>query len=84
MVGAMTTQRKTAPALETVEVLLDEVDECYNRFSKIRRELSRVRRGSGPFLDLMAHLEVELFTLKQKTEHAHEALEEFQESLPDE
>jgi hypothetical protein len=80
----MTTQRKTAPTLETVGVLLDEVDEYYERFSKIRRKLSRVRRGSGPFLDLLADLEVELFTLKQKTEHAHEALEELEESLPDE
>jgi hypothetical protein len=59
-----------------VKVLLDEVDEYYERFSKIRRKLSRVRRGSGTFLDLLADLEVELFTLKQKTEHAHEALEE--------
>ncbi len=50
----MTSQKKTAPALETVEVLLDEVDEYYERFSKFRRKLSRLRRGSGPFLDLLA------------------------------
>jgi hypothetical protein len=35
-------------------------------------------------LDLLADLEVELFTLKLKTEHAYEALEEFEDSLPDE
>ncbi len=80
----MTTQRKTVPTLETVEALLDEVDEYYERFSKIRRKLCRLRRGSGPFLDLLADLEVELFTLKLKAEHAHEALDEFEESLPEE
>jgi hypothetical protein len=84
MVGLMTTQKKTAPALETVEVLLDEVDEYYERFDRIRRKLKGLRRGSGPFLDLLADLEVELFTLKLKTEHAHEALEVFEDSLPDE
>jgi hypothetical protein len=67
-----------------VGVLLDEADEYYERFSKIRRKLGRVRRGSGPFLDLLADLEVELFTMKQRTEHAHEALEELEELLPDE
>ena len=38
------TQRKTAPALETVEVLLDEVDEYYERFNKIHRKLKGLRR----------------------------------------
>lgn len=77
----MASQKRTAPMLGTVEVLLDEVDEYYDRFSKVRRKLSRLRRGSGPYLDLLAALEVELFTLKLKTEHAHEALDEFEESL---
>jgi hypothetical protein len=31
----MTTQRKTAPALETVEVLLDEVVDYYDRFDRL-------------------------------------------------
>ncbi len=79
----MPIQKRTAPTLETVIVLLDEVDEYYDRFSKIRRKLARLRQGSEPYLDLLAELEVELFTLKLKTEHAHQALDDFEESLPD-
>lgn len=75
---------RTQPSLETLEALLDEVNEYYERVRKIRQKLSRLRRGSDAYLDLLPDLETELFTLKLKVEHAHEALEEFTESLPDE
>jgi len=42
-----------------------------------------LRRGSGPYLDVLADLDVELLALKLKAEYAHEALEEFEDSLPD-
>ncbi len=75
---------KTIPAgIETVEVLLDEVDEYYRRFHRVRQKLSRFKRGSEPYLDRLPDLDVELFALKLKAEHAHEALEEFEDSLPD-
>jgi hypothetical protein len=42
-----------------------------------------LRRGTGPYLDVLADLDVELFALKLKAERAHEAVEEFEDSLPD-
>ena len=79
----MPTQKTAPPTLETVELLVDEVGEYYDRFNRLRRRLARLRRGSEPYLDVLADLDVELFALKLKAEHAHEALEEFEDSLPD-
>jgi hypothetical protein len=42
-----------------------------------------LRRGSEAYLDLLADPDVEIFALKLKAEHAHEALEQFEDSLPD-
>lgn len=63
--------------------VLDEVDEYSGRLQKIRRKLSRLRRGSDAYLDLLPDLEVVLDVLRSKAEHAHEALEDFEESLTD-
>ena len=71
------------PTLSTIERLLDEVDEYSGRLEKIRTKLSRLRRGSEAYLDLLPDLEVVLDVLRSKAEHAHEALEDFEESLPD-
>jgi hypothetical protein len=74
---------KTAPNLSTVERLLDEVDEWYGRVQGIRQKLAPLRPGSDEYLDLLPDLDVELDTLRLKTEHALEALEEFEDSLPE-
>jgi hypothetical protein len=74
---------KTAPSLSTVERLLDEVDEWYGRVHGIRQKLASLRPGSDEYLDLLPDLDVELDTLRLKTQHALEALEEFEDSLPD-
>jgi predicted nucleic acid-binding Zn-ribbon protein len=74
---------QTIPTLSTIARLLDEVDEWYARVRKVRQRLERHRPGSEPYLDLLPDLETELDALKLKVEHAHQALEEFEESLPD-
>jgi hypothetical protein len=74
---------KTAPNLSTVERLLDELDEWFGRVREIRQRLAPLPRGSEPYLDLLPDLEVELDMLRLKTEHAREALEEFEDSLPE-
>ncbi len=74
---------KTAPSLSTVERLLDEVDEWYGRVQEIRQKLVPLGRGSEAYLDLLPDLDVELDTLRLKTQHALEALEEFEDSLPE-
>jgi len=81
MVKMMATQ--TTPTLSTVERLLDEVEDYSGRLQKLRHKLSRLRRGSEGYLDLLPDLEVALDVLRSKAEHAHEALEEFEESLSD-
>lgn len=74
---------QTTPTLSTLARLLDEVDEWYARVLKVRQKLGRHRPGSGPYLDLLPDLETELDALKLKVEHAHQVIEEFEESLPE-
>jgi hypothetical protein len=74
---------KTAPSLSTIERILDEVDEWYGRVRQIRTKLARLKRGSPTYLDLLPDLEVELGVLKNKADWAARALEEYEESLPD-
>jgi len=74
---------KTAPNLSTVERLLEEVDECCGRVQEVRQRLAPLPRGSEAYLDLLPDLDVELDTLRLKTQHALEALEEFEDSLPE-
>jgi hypothetical protein len=72
---------QTTPTLSTVERLLDEVEQYAGRLQKVRHKLGRLRGGSEAYLDLLPDLEVALDVLRSKAEHAHEALEEFEESL---
>ena len=74
---------KTTPNLSTVERLLDEVDEWSGRVQEIRKRLARLPRGGEEYLDILPDLDVELDTLRLKTQHALEALEEFEDSLPE-
>jgi len=74
---------KTALRPETVERLIDEVEEWSGRVHKIRQKMSRVKRESEPYQDLLSELSVELFWLKMKAEVAAEAIDEYHESLPE-
>ncbi len=74
---------RTIPNLETVERLVDEVDEWYGRVHKIRQKMGRVKRGSEAYQDLLADLWVELDWLKMKAEAAADIIDEYQESLPE-
>ena len=69
--------------LGTVEVMLDEVAEYFGRYHKLLDKLRRTRQGSEAYLRLLSDLWVELVTLEQKTKHAALAIDEFQESLPE-
>ena len=75
---------KTSPVtLRSVEVMLDEVAEYYGRYEKLLDRLRRSRQGSEAYMRLLSDLWVELVTLEQKTKHAALAIDEFQESLPE-
>jgi predicted nucleic acid-binding Zn-ribbon protein len=74
---------KMAPTLETVESLVAEVEQWYERVRKVRRKMNRVKLGSEAYQDLLAELWVELDWLKMKAEVAADAIDEYQESLPE-
>jgi hypothetical protein len=74
---------KIVPSLETVEGLIVEVEEWYERVRRIRQKMSRVKRESDPYQDLLSELSVELFWLKMKAEVAADAIDEYHESLPE-
>ncbi len=75
---------KTAPKLSTIERLLDEVEEYSNSVQRIRSKLKRLRLGSEAYHDLLPDLDVQLYWLKLKVETASRALDEYEESLPEE
>ena len=74
---------KIVPNLETVEGLIGEVEEWSGRVHKIRQKMTRTKRESEPYQDLLCHLSAELFWLKMKAEHAAEAIDDYHESLPE-
>ena len=74
---------KIVPSLETVEGLIVEVEEWYERVRKIRQKMTCVERGSDPYQDLLSELWVELDWLKMKAEVAADAIDEYQDSLPE-
>jgi hypothetical protein len=74
---------RMAPSLETVEGLVAEVEQWYERTRKVRQRMSRVKLGSEAYQDLLSELWVELDWLKMKAEVATDAIDEYQESLPE-
>ncbi len=74
---------RMAPSLETVEGLVAEVEQWYERVRKVRQKMSRVKLGSEAYQDLLSELWVELDWLKMKAEVAADAIDEYQESLPE-
>jgi hypothetical protein len=70
---------KIVPSLETVEGLIVEVEEWYQRVRKIRQKMTRLERGSDQ--DLLSELWVELDWLKMKAQAAADAIDD--ESLPE-
>ena len=70
---------KIVPSLETVEALIVEVEEWYERVRKIPQKVAAVEHGSDQ--DLLSELWVELDWLKMKAEVAADAIDD--ESLPE-
>jgi len=74
---------QTKPTVATLERLFAEVEEWFERYQEVRQKLSGVEPGGEAYLDLLPELEVQLDVLRSKAEQAHEALEVFEDSLPD-
>lgn len=83
----MTTNKgaaKPQATLYTIETLLGEVEEKFRTFQQALRRLQRNKPGSEAYLDALADVNTELFTLSVGAREAFEAVEEFEESLPEE
>jgi O-phosphoseryl-tRNA(Cys) synthetase len=74
---------KSVPSLSTIEQLLDDVEEYARAVEVLHRTLQRYKSGSPSYHDLLPELTVQLDVLKLKAEHATQALEEYEESLPE-
>jgi len=74
---------KSVPSLSTIEQMLDEVEEYSVEVQALRHRLRRHKLGSPSYHDLLPEFAVKLDVLKLKTEHAVQALEEYEESLPE-
>ena len=74
---------RTVPSLETVEGLIVDVEEWYERIRTIRQKMKDTERGTDPYQDLLSELSVYLDWLKMKAEVAVEAIDEYHESLPE-
>ncbi len=75
---------KVIPSLSTIGRMLDDVEEYVHAVESLRRKLKRHKPGSASYHDLLPDLSVQLDVLRLKAEHAAEALEEYEESLPEE
>ena len=74
---------KTSPRLETVERLIEDVEEWYERIREIRQKMSGVKLESDSYQGHLSELSVYLDWLKMKAEAAAEAIDEYRESLPE-
>ena len=75
---------KTIPSLSTIQRMLDEVEEYAPAVQALLHKLKRHKAGSAAYHDLLPDLSVQLDVLRLNTEHAAQALEEYEESLPEE
>ncbi len=64
--------------------MLDEVEEYSRSLEALRRRLRRHKPGSAAYHDLLPELSVQFDVLKLKIEHASQALEDYEDSLPEE
>ena len=75
---------KEVPSLATVEWLLTEIDEASDTLKKRQRELSRHKRGSDSYLEVLAEIAVAAEVLKAKLVSLVIAIDGAEDSLPDE
>ena len=66
---------KIVPDLETVEGLIVDVEDWYERIRTIRQKMNAVNRGTEAYQDLLSELSVYLDWLKMKAEVAAEAID---------
>jgi hypothetical protein len=74
---------KTESALETLETKLQETAEAYREMERLQTRLSRLKRGSDRYLDMLPDISVAATILAAKCESLEKIADEISDARPD-
>jgi len=74
---------KTGSALEALETKLEETAEAYREMQRLQTKLSRLKRGSERYLDMLPDISVAATILGAKCESLEKITDEINDSRPD-
>ena len=74
---------KTGPTLETLETKMREAAEAYREMERLQIRLSRLKRGSDRYLDMLPDISVAATVLGAKCESLEKITDEMSEARPD-
>ena len=74
---------KTGPTLETLETKMREAAEAYREMERLQTRLSRLKRGSDRYLDMLPDISVAATVLGAKCESLEKITDEISEARPD-
>jgi hypothetical protein len=74
---------KTGPTLETLETKMREAAEAYREMQRLQIRLSRLKRGSDRYLDMLPDISVAATGLGAKCESLEKITDEISEARPD-
>ena len=74
---------KTGSTLETLETKLREIADAYREMERLQIRLSRLKRGSERYLDMLPDISVAATVLGAKCESLEKITDEISEARPD-
>jgi hypothetical protein len=74
---------KTGSTLETLETKMREAAEAYREMERLQIRLSRLKRGSDRYLDMLPDISVAATVLGAKCESLERITDEISEARPD-
>ena len=74
---------KTGSTLETLETKMREAAEAYREMERLQIRLSRLKRGSDRYLDMLPDISVAATVLGAKCESLEKITDEISEARPD-
>ncbi len=77
------TSTKTGSTLETLETKLQETAEAYREMERLQIKLSRLKRGSERYLDMLPDISVAATVLGAKCESLEKITDEISDARSD-
>jgi hypothetical protein len=74
---------KTGSTLETLETKLRETAEAYREMERLQTKLSRLKRGSERYLDMLPDISVAATVLSAKCESLEKITDEISDARPE-